>query len=90
MSQDKRANIKKVDMGDEMQKKAIDIAMAAFEKHTEEKNIAAVIKKEFDKVFSPTWHCVVGRSFGAYVTYEAKHFIYFYVGQVAVQLWKCG
>ena len=90
MSQDKRANIKSVDMNDEMQKKAIDTAIIAFEKHTEEKNIAAYIKKEFDKVFSPTWHCVVGRSFGAYVTHESKHFIYFYVGQVAVELWKCG
>jgi hypothetical protein len=24
------------------------------------------------------------------VTHETKHFVYFYIGQVAVQLWKCG
>ena len=27
--------------------------------------MAAFIKKEFDKKYSPTWHCIVGRNFGA-------------------------
>lgn len=31
--------------------------------------------------YNPTWHCVVGRNFGSYVTHETKHFIYFYLGQ---------
>ena len=26
---------------------------------------AAYIKKEFDKKYNPTWHCVVGRNFGS-------------------------
>ena len=30
-----------------------------------EKDIAAYIKKEFDKKYNPTWHCIVGRNFGA-------------------------
>lgn len=29
-----------------------------------EKDIAAYIKKEFDKKYNPTWHCIVGRNFG--------------------------
>ncbi|CAE7202529.1 KLHL4 [Symbiodinium natans] len=45
------------------------------------KDIAAFIKKEFDKKYNPTWHAVVGRNFGSYVTHETKHFIYFYLGQ---------
>ena len=33
----------------------------------------AVMKKEFDKKYGPTWHAIVGRSFGSYVTHETKH-----------------
>ena len=44
------------------------------------KDIAAFIKKEFDKKYNPTWHCIVGRNFGSYVTHETKNFIYFYMG----------
>ncbi|CAN0404393.1 unnamed protein product, partial [Hapterophycus canaliculatus] len=46
-------------------------------------DIAAFIKKEFDKKHNPTWHCIVGRNFGSYVTHETKHFIYFYLGQAS-------
>jgi hypothetical protein len=49
-----------------------------------------ILPKEFDKKYSPTWHCIVGRNFGSYVTHETKHFIYFYLGQVAVLLFKSG
>ena len=31
-----------------------------------------------------------GRNFGSYVTHETKHFIYFYLGQIAVLLFKSG
>lgn len=37
----------------------------AIDKYTIEKDIAAYIKKEFDRRHSPLWHCVVGRNFGA-------------------------
>uniref|UniRef100_A0A1I8H525 Dynein light chain 1, cytoplasmic n=1 Tax=Macrostomum lignano TaxID=282301 RepID=A0A1I8H525_9PLAT len=57
---------------------------------TSRKDIAAYIKKEFDKKYNPTWHCIVGRNFGSYVTHETKHFIYFYLGQVAILLFKSG
>ena len=45
---------------------------------------------QFDKKYNPTWHCIVGRNFGSYMTHETKHFIYFYLGQVAVLLFKSG
>ena len=37
----------------------------ALDKFNVEKDMAAFIKKEFDKKYSPTWHCIVGRNFGA-------------------------
>jgi len=64
--------------------------MQALEKYNIEKDIAAYIKKEFDKKYNPTWHCIVGRNFGSYVTHETRHFIYFYLGQVAILLFKSG
>ncbi|KAF7458347.1 Dynein light chain 1, cytoplasmic [Cryptosporidium felis] len=53
-------------MSDEMQQDAIACAAAALERHNVEKDIAAYIKKEFDRKYNPTWHCVVGRNFGSY------------------------
>ncbi|KAF7294478.1 Dynein light chain [Mycena kentingensis (nom. inval.)] len=77
-----------VDMSDEMQQESVDIASAALEKYNIEKDIAAQIKKEFDRRHGPTWHVVVGKNFGSYVTHETKHFIYFYVGSLAILIWK--
>ncbi|KAI0782618.1 dynein light chain type 1-domain-containing protein [Abortiporus biennis] len=83
-----KAIIKNVDMSEELQQEAVDIASAALEKYNIEKDIAAQIKKEFDKRHGPTWHVVVGKNFGSYVTHETKHFIYFYVGSLAILIWK--
>ncbi|CAB54155.1 dynein light chain Dlc2 [Schizosaccharomyces pombe] len=84
------AVIKAVDMSEKMQQEAIHAAVQAMEKFTIEKDIAAFIKREFDKKFSPTWHCIVGRNFGSFVTHESRHFIYFYLGTVAFLLFKSG
>ncbi|XP_041377676.1 dynein light chain 2, cytoplasmic-like isoform X2 [Gigantopelta aegis] len=87
---ERKAVVKNADMNEDMQQEAVDCATQAMEKYNIEKDIAAFIKKEFDKKYNPTWHCVVGRNFGSYVTHETKHFIYFYLGQVAVLLFKSG
>lgn len=79
---ERKAVIKNADMSEDMQQDAVDCASQALEKYNIEKDIAAFIKKEFDKKYNPTWHCIVGRNFGSYVTHETKHFIYFYLGQV--------
>jgi len=64
-----KAIIKNVDMSEEMQQESVDVASTALEKYNIEKDIAAQIKKEFDKRYGPTWHVVVGRNFGSYVTH---------------------
>ena len=105
---DRKAVIKNADMSEEMQQDAVDCATQALEKYNIEKDIAAYIKKEFDKKYNATWHCIVGRNFGSYVTHEtryedqdfleesllilifSRHFIYFYLGQVAILLFKSG
>lgn len=65
-----------------VQAAAIEVAREAQDKLSIEKDQAAFIKKEFDRRYGPTWHCVVGRNFGSYVTHESKNFIYFYLDQV--------
>ncbi|KAH7335544.1 outer dynein arm light chain 8 [Rhizoctonia solani] len=83
-----KAVIKNVDMSEDMQQESIDIATASLEKFNIEKDIAAHIKREFDRRYGTTWHVVVGKNFGSYVTHETKHFIYFYLGSLAFLIWK--
>ena len=68
-----KAIIKNVDMSEEMQQEAVDITSAALEKYNIEKDIAAQIKKEFDRRHQPTWHVVVGKNFGSYVTHGTSY-----------------
>ncbi|KAF5403558.1 hypothetical protein P879_03804 [Paragonimus westermani] len=90
MTTEKKAVVKNADMDVGMQQDAVDLCNEALEKFQLEKDIAAYIKKKFDDRYNPTWHCIVGRSFGSYVTHETKHFIYFYMDKVAVLLFKSG
>ncbi|CAM6030376.1 unnamed protein product [Sphagnum balticum] len=87
---ERKAIIKNADMTEDMQQDAVECATVALDKYNVEKDMAAYIKKEFDKKYNPAWHCIVGRNFGSYVTHETKHFIYFYLGQIAVLLFKSG
>ena len=64
-----KAIIKSVDMSEDLQQESVDIATSALEKYNIEKDIAAQIKKEFDRRHGPTWHVVVGKNFGSYVTH---------------------
>ncbi|CAI2725442.1 unnamed protein product [Schistosoma spindalis] len=68
MMSEHKAVVKNADMSDDMQQEAVDCAAQALEKYSVEKDIAAFIKKEFDKKYNPTWHCIVGRNFGRCVS----------------------
>jgi dynein light chain LC8-type len=60
----------------------------AIEAADTEKEISAFMKNFFDKKYSPNWHCVVGKHFASFVTYTSKHYIFFYIGQMAILLYK--
>ena len=47
--------------------------MQALEAHDIEKDVAAFIKKYFDDRYEPTWHCIVGQSFGASRSIQPVH-----------------
>lgn len=48
------------------------------------------IKDKFDEKYGPNWHCVVGKNFSSYVSYESKNYIFFYEGALAILLYKIG
>ncbi|KAK1922695.1 dynein light chain [Papiliotrema laurentii] len=83
-----KAIIKSVDMSEDMQQQVVELAVSALERYNVEKDVAMWLKKEADRIWGTTWHCVVGKNFGSFVTHETKHFIYFYLGPMAVLLWK--
>ncbi|CAH8442148.1 unnamed protein product [Schistosoma turkestanicum] len=87
---ERKAVIKNADMHEEMQESAVHTAAAALDKYEIEKDIAAYVKKEFDRKYNPNWHCIVGKHFGSYVTHETQHFIYFYLQERAFLLFKSG
>lgn len=68
-TENRKVTIKSVDMSDELQAETIKIAITTLSKYSVEKDVAAHIKKEFDRQYGPTWHVVVGKNFGSYVTH---------------------
>ncbi|KAF6141615.1 hypothetical protein GIB67_001167 [Kingdonia uniflora] len=50
--------------------------------------IARSLKKEFDKMYGPAWHCIVGKSFGSFVTHSPGGFLYFTIDKFSVLLFK--
>ncbi|XP_061358862.1 uncharacterized protein LOC133303036 [Gastrolobium bilobum] len=77
------AKMVSADMAPFMQIHAVDCARKAFdsmEKFTS-KTLALSLKKEFDGVYGPAWHCIVGTSFGSFVTHSVGGFLYFSIDQ---------
>jgi dynein light chain LC8-type len=48
-------------VSEEMQAKAVEITSKALTQYNLERDIAMQVKKEFDRVYGTTWHCVVGK-----------------------------
>ncbi|XP_076914248.1 uncharacterized protein LOC143573192 [Bidens hawaiensis] len=67
------------DMPPYMQIHLVDLTRTTYdrlEKFTA-KTLAFTLKKEFDGVYGPAWHCIVGSSFGSFVTHSVGGFMYF-------------
>ena len=83
-----KAIVKSADMSNEMQTAAIEAAEQALSKYDVERDVAKAIKEAFDKEHGEPWHCIVGKSFGSFVTHDSGHFLYFYLGDTAILLFK--
>ncbi|KAG6788497.1 hypothetical protein NC652_001380 [Populus alba x Populus x berolinensis] len=51
-------------------------------------HIAMCLKKEFDEMYGLAWHCVVGKSFGSFITCSSGGFVYFSVDNLSFLLFK--
>ncbi|XP_057852782.1 uncharacterized protein LOC131063031 [Cryptomeria japonica] len=50
--------------------------------------LAFALKQEFDECYGPAWHCIVGRSFGSFVTHSFGGFLYFSLDKLSILLFK--
>ena len=82
------AVVKFADMSDKMMQHAVDCVAFAFQQRRVLDDIAEIIKTEFDTMYLPSWHCVVGRGMGSYVTHQSKCFLFMYWGEVGILLWR--
>lgn len=72
-----------VDMPPFMQIHVADCARKTYDsmEKLSSKTLALTLKKEFDAVYGPAWHCIVGTSFGSFVTHSVGGFMYFSMDQ---------
>ncbi|KAG8082260.1 hypothetical protein GUJ93_ZPchr0014g47358 [Zizania palustris] len=82
--------VRAADMPPALQRRAIRIAMeaSAAMPRLDSKRLALALKKDFDTTYGPAWHCIVGTSFGSYVTHSMGGFLYFSVGKVYILLFR--
>ena len=89
-----KITVKSVDMSEEMLDDVKKLSKDSFQqfegKNVVCRDVASVIKKECDKRFGGTWHCIVGKDFGSFVSHESKHFVYFYLNDYAILLFRAG
>ncbi|KAI5646127.1 dynein light chain type 1 domain-containing protein [Phthorimaea operculella] len=79
------------DMTEEMKSEAMEISVTACEKYAQNNELAArLVKETMDKKFGPSFHVVVGESYGFEITYECTTICYLYFGgNQAICMWKC-
>ncbi|WOK91928.1 hypothetical protein Cni_G00619 [Canna indica] len=88
--QEPNVKIRAADMPPALQKRAFRCAretLASMPK-LESKRLALALKKEFDSTYGPAWHCIVGTSFGSYVTHSLGGFLYFSIDKVYILLFR--
>lgn len=80
--------IQAADMPIHMQRAALHGAIQACRLYTTEKLIAESIKQDFDQMFTPTWHCIVGRNWGSCVTHSKQCYIRILYKDLTILLYK--
>lgn len=78
-------------MAPEMLAEAVELVTMAVDKHLTSRNIeaaTAMVKNAFDRKFGAHWQCVIGEGFGFEITYQQRHLIYLFYGQLGVLCYK--
>lgn len=80
--------IQAADMPQDMQRAAVESANQAVKLYSTEKHIAESIKQDFDQMYSPTWHCVVGRNWGSCVTHSKQCYVRMAYKDITILLYR--
>ena len=80
--------IQAADMPLHMQRAALNSAINACKLYKTEKSIAESIKSDFDSMYGPTWHCIVGRNWGSCVTHSKQCYIRILYKDLTILLYK--
>uniref|UniRef100_A0ACD5US67 Uncharacterized protein n=1 Tax=Avena sativa TaxID=4498 RepID=A0ACD5US67_AVESA len=82
--------VRAADMPLPLQRRAIWIAreVVLATPRLESKRLALALKKDFDTTYGPAWHCIVGTSFGSYVTHSLGGFLYFSIDKAYILLFR--
>ncbi|VDP77865.1 unnamed protein product [Echinostoma caproni] len=67
----------KAEMSEQMREDAVQTTMEALSRNKNETDILKYIKSVFDARYKPSWHCVMGKNFCSYFTYEENCYIYY-------------
>ncbi|KAI6194033.1 Dynein light chain [Aphelenchoides besseyi] len=81
--------VKAAEVPEDMIRRAVGLADEAIANNLNEADIAQFLKSNFDKLYPAPWHCFVGKRFSSFVTHESGSFIYFYIVNLAVVLFRC-
>ncbi|KAK4745837.1 hypothetical protein SAY87_012149 [Trapa incisa] len=71
------ARLKASDMSALMQEHAVRVARSIADSVPRRNLNGSLLAREFDAAYGPAWHCVVGKSFGSFVTHSPCGFLYF-------------
>ncbi|XP_021909564.1 uncharacterized protein LOC110823480 isoform X2 [Carica papaya] len=91
---DLNVRLRSADMHPSIQERAIRQARALLDETNPDENrpspthLAMRLKKEFDASYGPAWQCIVGKSFGSFVTHSSGGFVYFSVDKLSFLLFK--
>ncbi|GLJ48247.1 hypothetical protein SUGI_1018660 [Cryptomeria japonica] len=85
-----KVRVKAADMPPILQERAFRCARQCLDSMDKlnSKRVALILKKEFDTSYGHAWHCIVGTSFGSFVTHSLGGFLYFSVDKVSILLFK--
>ncbi len=86
---DFQIDILNCDMHKDMQKKALEIVKKSYIQSHIEKDLACLIKTEFENIYpETTWHCIVGTHFISAITHATDHLMFIKINQHTVLLFK--
>lgn len=92
----KKIEVKSTDMGDELLQKCLEKVYTAVEKFMTTDGVepqpdlaAKLIKDQMETENGPIWICIIGESFSFNVKSQTEAFLYCYMGDYGVLLYKC-